>query len=50
MGYFENINLKVKTALTTFWVNFGKFRLLFISAIWSHWMCKIGREICVCVS
>ena len=28
LGYFKNINLQVKHALTTF----GKFRILFISA------------------
>ena len=32
LGYFENSNLQVKTAMATFWVIFEKIGPLFISA------------------
>ena len=36
-GYFENIILKVKTAVSTFWATFVEIWVTFYSNIWSHW-------------
>ena len=39
LGYIDNHNILVKTAVGIVWVIFENFEILFIiGTIWSHWM------------
>ena len=46
LGYFENINFQVKTAVaTTFWATFWTIWATFYFSIWSHWIRTLTKDI-----